>query len=166
MKSGPQRKAHWLPSLVCLASFLIQPRSTSLGTALPTVGWALLHQLAIKKMPQRPAHRPISWKKFLRWGSLPWYADNTKIHRRKNAQWKRQERNTESHNRQAHWHNSRSSNWSFRSQQGLEWCISSSEGKELLPVQSTVPAKLLVITKGKIKVVKQLILKLPSKYLW
>lgn len=33
------------------AVFLIQLQPTYLGMALPTVGWALQHQLAIKKMP-------------------------------------------------------------------------------------------------------------------
>lgn len=131
-KPGPQRTAgHWLLSLVCPVTFLTQPRSTSLGMAPPTVGWALLCQLAIKKMPQRLVHRPISWKKFLSWGSFPGALTTLKYTEEKKAQWKQQERNTESHERQAHWQNSRSFDWSVRSQHGLEWCISSSEGKEL-----------------------------------
>lgn len=36
--------------------FLIEPRTTRSGMALPTVGWALLHQLLIKKMPYRFAY--------------------------------------------------------------------------------------------------------------
>lgn len=37
------------------ASFLIQPRPTCLGIPPSTVCWALLHQLAIKKVPLIPA---------------------------------------------------------------------------------------------------------------
>lgn len=42
---------HWLLLLACSASFLIQTRLT--------VGRALPHQLAMKKMPHSPSHRPI-----------------------------------------------------------------------------------------------------------
>lgn len=35
-----------------------------------SVGWLLLYQLAIKKMPHRHVHMPIWWKQFLNWGSL------------------------------------------------------------------------------------------------
>lgn len=35
--------------LACSATFLLEPRITCPGTALPTVGWALLHQIAVKK---------------------------------------------------------------------------------------------------------------------
>ena len=37
--------------LACSACFLIKPRTTSLGMAPPTVGWALLYQSPNKKMP-------------------------------------------------------------------------------------------------------------------
>ena len=37
--------------LACSACFLIEPRTTSLGMAPPTMGWALPHQSLIKKMP-------------------------------------------------------------------------------------------------------------------
>lgn len=43
---------HGLASLLCL----IPPRTTYQGTEPPTEGWALVHQLAIKKMP--PQTRP------------------------------------------------------------------------------------------------------------
>lgn len=42
--------------LACSACFLIQPRTAYLGTVLPPVGWAILYQLAIGKMPHRLAH--------------------------------------------------------------------------------------------------------------
>jgi hypothetical protein len=34
-------------------TFVIQHRYTGIGLVMPTVGWAFLHQLAIKKMPYR-----------------------------------------------------------------------------------------------------------------
>lgn len=52
--------AYWLSSCFCLSSFLIELRTTCLRQgALPTVCWALLHQLATKKMPHRHVHRPV-----------------------------------------------------------------------------------------------------------
>lgn len=36
--------------LACLATFPLEPRIICPGTALPMVGWALLHQLAVKKI--------------------------------------------------------------------------------------------------------------------
>jgi hypothetical protein len=40
-----------LASSLTFNYFLMQRRLTCLGIVLPTVGWALLHQLAIKKIP-------------------------------------------------------------------------------------------------------------------
>lgn len=45
--------------LDCSACFVIQLRTTCLGVALPTVGWALPFQSLIKKMPHRLGHEPI-----------------------------------------------------------------------------------------------------------
>lgn len=39
--------------LACSAVFLRQPRPISLGMALPTVNWALLHQLAVMNHAQQ-----------------------------------------------------------------------------------------------------------------
>ena len=60
-----------LTGLSHLFSYLsIQPRTTCLGTAPPTVGWALRHQSATEKMPLWCAHGPICWKQFLSWDFL------------------------------------------------------------------------------------------------
>lgn len=47
------------------AFFFIQLRHTCLWMAPTAVGWALLHQLAIKKMTQRLGHRPVPQLIFL-----------------------------------------------------------------------------------------------------
>ena len=39
------------PPVASLVTSLMQLRTTWLGMVPPTLGWALLHQLAIKKMP-------------------------------------------------------------------------------------------------------------------
>lgn len=57
--AGPRRKA--VSGLVASSGstrFLVQSRTTYLGTVPPTVGWASFSQLAIKTMP-RHVHRPI-----------------------------------------------------------------------------------------------------------
>lgn len=43
----------------CLANFLVHPRTTWPGAVLPMVGWALLHQFAIKTTSHRHTHWPI-----------------------------------------------------------------------------------------------------------
>lgn len=43
----------------------IQPRPIFLRAVLPTVVWAFLNHLAIKKMSHRHAYRPIWWWQFL-----------------------------------------------------------------------------------------------------
>lgn len=43
-----------------LISFLIQPKSTCLGKAPPTVGWVFLHQLAIQKITHRCGLETVS----------------------------------------------------------------------------------------------------------
>lgn len=40
-----------LLSGACSISFLIQPRLSCLGMVLPMVGWAILQELAMEKMP-------------------------------------------------------------------------------------------------------------------
>jgi hypothetical protein len=59
--------------LACSACFLIEPRTTSLGMALPTMGWALLPWSLIEKMP----YSCISWKNFLKGGSF--LCDNSSL---------------------------------------------------------------------------------------
>lgn len=65
MKQKPRRTvACWFSPLILYTAhryFISCP-----GMAQPTVGWASLHQLAIKKMSNKHAHRPISWGQFLR----------------------------------------------------------------------------------------------------
>jgi hypothetical protein len=46
-----------LLSMACSDCFLIKPRSSCSGMVPPTVGWALPHQLHIKKMPHPHTHR-------------------------------------------------------------------------------------------------------------
>lgn len=58
--------------LISFCSLLMQCRLTCLGIVPPTVDWSLFHQLVIKKMPPRHAHRPITWRQFLSWGVLNW----------------------------------------------------------------------------------------------
>ena len=57
-KQGQDRclLAHCKPMLSQLSP---AAQDTSLGMVLPTVGWALLHQLAIKTIPNRHVHRPV-----------------------------------------------------------------------------------------------------------
>lgn len=64
-------KEHWV--LACsLAQALIQPRNTCLGMVPPTVGWTLLHQLTMKKIPHRHVHKLIwSWW-FFSWLWVLW----------------------------------------------------------------------------------------------
>jgi hypothetical protein len=45
--------AYWVASLGFLSLLFIEPRTTSLGMAPPTMGWALSHQSLIKKMSYR-----------------------------------------------------------------------------------------------------------------
>ena len=40
--------------MTCSTCFLIEPRTTCLGVAPPTVGWALHHLSLVKKMPYSP----------------------------------------------------------------------------------------------------------------
>lgn len=59
-EAEPRRNEEpWSLPQVCLAALHLQPKPTHLEVAPPTVDQALPDQLAIKKMPQRPAHRPI-----------------------------------------------------------------------------------------------------------
>jgi hypothetical protein len=53
--------AYWLALMACSACFLIEPRTTSLGMAPPTVGCALPQWSLIEKMP----YSWISWRHFL-----------------------------------------------------------------------------------------------------
>jgi hypothetical protein len=55
----PQRDAtHWLAPSAYSKCFLIDPRKTSQGMALPPQQW-LLHALIVKKMPYRFAHGQV-----------------------------------------------------------------------------------------------------------
>lgn len=54
----------WLAFHGFLSYFPVEPRSTCPGTALSIVDRAFLHQLEIKKILYRPAHRPVWWKLF------------------------------------------------------------------------------------------------------
>lgn len=57
-----------LPWLVYAAFYTT--RTTCLGTALPTEGWALPHQSITKKRSHRHAHRPVWGIQFYNWGIL------------------------------------------------------------------------------------------------
>ena len=59
-----------LPSVLCLACFLIEPRSTSPWVEPPTMGWASPSQSLLKRIPYRPAYNLILWRYFLNWVSL------------------------------------------------------------------------------------------------
>ena len=66
LEAGADAEARgvWLTGLLitsCPVCFLIEPRTTSLGMASPTVDCALLHQSLIKKTPSSW----ISWEHFL-----------------------------------------------------------------------------------------------------
>lgn len=52
-------------------SFLMKPRTTSLGIVQATLGWTLPtpHQFLIRKMPSRLAYSLTFWIHFLKWGS-------------------------------------------------------------------------------------------------
>lgn len=52
--------------MACSVSFLIEPRTTSLGITPPTMDWTLLHPSLTKKMP----YICIFWTHFLNWRSL------------------------------------------------------------------------------------------------
>lgn len=56
--------------MTCSACFLIQPRTTYLGMAPPTVGWALSCQCLTRKLPHKLAQRPTWWKRVFKWGFL------------------------------------------------------------------------------------------------
>jgi hypothetical protein len=56
--------------IACSACFLIEPRTTSSGMAIPTMGWALPCQSLVKKMPYRLAYGPVLWRQFLKGGSF------------------------------------------------------------------------------------------------
>ena len=51
--------------MACSACFLIITQDTSIEVALPTVSYALLYQLSVKKMHHRLAHKPVWWEHFL-----------------------------------------------------------------------------------------------------
>ena len=52
--------------MACSACFLVEPRTTSPGMALPTMGWALPHWWLIVKMP----YSWIVWRYVFNWGSF------------------------------------------------------------------------------------------------
>lgn len=51
-----------LPPTLCFPSFFILRRDPCLGMVLAKMGWTLLHQLLIKKMPHSHAHMP-AWSR-------------------------------------------------------------------------------------------------------
>jgi hypothetical protein len=57
--------AYWLALMDCSACFLIAPRDTCPGVALPTGSWDPLHQSLTKKMSPRLACGPVLWRYFL-----------------------------------------------------------------------------------------------------
>jgi hypothetical protein len=58
--------AYWIALMACSACFLIEPRTTSLGMAPPTMGIPHgPHQSLIKKMPNKLAYSLILWRQFL-----------------------------------------------------------------------------------------------------
>ena len=61
--------AYWLAPHGCSACFLIEPRTTSPGMTVPTMGWALPHQSLIRKCPICLPSACILWSHFLSWGS-------------------------------------------------------------------------------------------------
>lgn len=57
--------------LLSPACFVILPRTTCPGMALPTMGWVLPDQSSVKQMSHWRAYMPIQWRShFLSWGSL------------------------------------------------------------------------------------------------
>lgn len=64
-------KRHWRSSPHLLLSLLSnKTQDTSTGMAPPIMGWTLLHQSLINKIPCRPAYSTILWRGFPDWGSL------------------------------------------------------------------------------------------------
>lgn len=65
---------YWLgSSFFQLPSYPVQTDLRGWGGVVPlTVGWNLFHQLVMKKMPPRHAHRPVPWRQFLSQGVLHW----------------------------------------------------------------------------------------------
>lgn len=51
-----------------LSLFLIEPRTTCGGVALPTICWLLLHQWLVK-MPPQTCLQEIQWKQFFHWNN-------------------------------------------------------------------------------------------------
>jgi len=63
--------SYWLATPRCSACFLIEPRTSSPGVELLTMGWALPHQSLVKEMP----YSWILWRHFLNLGFL--FSDST-----------------------------------------------------------------------------------------
>lgn len=85
VKSRPQRMLLsglfiWLPQLPTLLvySTSLSSRHTWLGMIPPTVDWAVLCQLTVKKMPHRLFLRPIRWRQFFPGNSSLCQGDETK----------------------------------------------------------------------------------------
>lgn len=58
-----------LLAFVLLPPVLRSPGRSVEGAGLPTVGWVLVQQLAIRTVPSRHAHRPVWSGQFLNWAS-------------------------------------------------------------------------------------------------
>lgn len=76
LKPKLQRTAvHWfnsldLPPVAYLAICPLHGRPACPGMRLPTFDLGPAHQLAVKKLPLRHAHRAVWWRQFLKWGSF------------------------------------------------------------------------------------------------
>ena len=80
--------AYWLVPGTLHPTFLVQYRLMCPGMAPCTVGWTFLHQLAIKKMLHRHAHRLIWWWQFFNWHSpFPGHSCLSKVAKNKPAYW-------------------------------------------------------------------------------
>lgn len=63
LKQRPWRNAAYCLAPLGLMSYFSY--TTWTGMAQPILGWALAHQLAVKKMLFTHAHRPFCWRQFL-----------------------------------------------------------------------------------------------------
>lgn len=70
LDAGTEAEAMEAHCLLDCSLWLAQPAFFyNPGVALPTVNWALSHQLLIKKMLLQTAYRPVRWNQFLYWHS-------------------------------------------------------------------------------------------------
>ena len=57
--------AYWLVPGSLLSLFLVEPKTTSLGMAPPTVGWVLSHHSLFKKVPYKLAYSLVFGRRYL-----------------------------------------------------------------------------------------------------